>query len=76
MSFGLTSRPEPEVRLWAVEGFAAGIQPWWHYVNAYHEDRRMYDDPAATRDERLVTSGDETIRPRAKPVATVGVVDS
>ena len=50
VSFRLTSRPEPEVRLWAVEAFAGGIQPWWHYVNAYHEDRRMYDTPLALSD--------------------------
>ena len=23
-------------------GFAGGIQPWWHHVGAYHDDRRMY----------------------------------
>ena len=21
---------------------AGGIQPWWHTIGAYHEDRRMY----------------------------------
>jgi hypothetical protein len=40
--FRLASKPEPEARLWVLEGFAAGIQPWWHHVGAYHEDRRMY----------------------------------
>ena len=34
--------PEPEVRMWSVEGFAGGIQPWWHHIGAYHEDRRQY----------------------------------
>ena len=46
-TFRLSARPEPEVRLWAMEGIAGGIQPWWHYVNAYHEDRRMYPTPVA-----------------------------
>jgi len=40
--FRLASKPEPEARLWVLEGFAGGIQPWWHHVGAYHEDRRMY----------------------------------
>jgi hypothetical protein len=28
-----------------IDGIAGGIQPWWHYVGAYHEDRRMYLTP-------------------------------
>jgi hypothetical protein len=28
--------------MWMVEGFAGGIQPWWHHIGAYHDDRRMY----------------------------------
>jgi hypothetical protein len=40
--FRLSSKPKPEARLWMVSGFAGGIQPWWHHVGAYHEDRRMY----------------------------------
>ena len=41
-SFRLASKPAPEARMWAVEGFAGGIQPWWHHIGAYHEDRRQY----------------------------------
>lgn len=41
-SFRATAKPEPEVRLWALEGFSAGIQPWWHHIGAAHEDRRQY----------------------------------
>jgi hypothetical protein len=26
---------------------AGGIQPWWHHVGAYHEDRRMYHTAGA-----------------------------
>ncbi len=41
-SFRLSAKPAAEARLWMLEGFAGGIQPWWHHVGAYHEDRRAY----------------------------------
>lgn len=41
-SFRVASKPGPEARMWAVEGFAGTIQPWWHHIGAYHEDRRQY----------------------------------
>ena len=41
-TFRFTSKPQPEARLWMLEGIAGGLQPWWHHVGAYHEDRRMY----------------------------------
>ena len=66
-------RPEPEVRLWALEAFASGIQPWWHYVNAYHEDRRMYATPVAMADWY---AKHEAYLVRRQPVATVGIVYS
>jgi hypothetical protein len=40
--FRLSSKPAPEARMWMLAGFAGGIQPWWHHVGAYHEDRRMF----------------------------------
>ena len=43
VSFRLSSKPPEEARLWMLEGIAGGIQPWWHHVGAYHEDRRMYN---------------------------------
>jgi hypothetical protein len=46
-NFRLAAKPEPEVRLWAVEGFAGGIQPWWHMVGAQQEDRRIFATPEA-----------------------------
>jgi hypothetical protein len=46
-NFRLAAKPEPEVRLWAVEGFAGGIQPWWHMVGAQQSDRRIFDTPEA-----------------------------
>ena len=33
--------------MWMIAGIAGGIQPWWHYVGAYHEDRRMYTHAGA-----------------------------
>ena len=41
-TFRVASRPAPEARMWMVEGFAGTIQPWWHHIGAYHEDRRQY----------------------------------
>ncbi len=72
-TFRLSMRPEPEVRLWALEGFAAGIQPWWHYVNAYHEDRRMYDTPVAMADWH---AKHESYLVQREPIATVAIVYS
>jgi hypothetical protein len=73
VSFRLAARPEPELRLWAVEGFAGGIQPWWHYVNAYHEDRRMYATPLALA--AWYAEHQEFLHPR-QPIATVGILYS
>lgn len=41
-AFRVASKPAAEARMWMIAGFAGGIQPWWHHVGAYHEDRRMY----------------------------------
>jgi hypothetical protein len=41
-TFRLSTKPPAEARMWMLAGFAGGIQPWWHHVSAYHEDRRMY----------------------------------
>lgn len=70
-SFRVASKPEPEVRMWAVEGFAGGIQPWWHHIGAAHDDRRQYRTAEAlfawheAHQEYLVDR---------EPVASVGVV--
>jgi len=72
-TFRLSMRPEPEVRLWALEAFASGVQPWWHYINAYHEDRRMYATPVAMADWY---AKNEAYLVRRRPVATVGIVYS
>lgn len=70
-SFRLASKPEPEARLWMLEGFAGGIQPWWHHVGAEQEDRRMFltAEPVlrwhAENQQYLVNR---------RPIATVGLV--
>ena len=40
--YRVASKPAAEARMWMIAGIAGGIQPWWHYVGAYQEDRRMY----------------------------------
>ncbi len=70
-SFRVASKPEPEARMWMIEGFAGGIQPWWHHIAAYHEDRRMYNTA-----EPLMRwyKANETYLVNRKPVAAVGLV--
>jgi hypothetical protein len=70
-TFRLATKPAPEARMWMIAGFAGGIQPWWHHVGAYHEDRRAYHtaEPVLrwhkTNERYLVNR---------QPIATVGVV--
>ena len=70
-TFRMSAKPVAEARMWMIEGIAGGIQPWWHYVAASHEDRRFYETPGPvfkwhkTNEEYLINR---------KPVATVGVV--
>jgi len=72
-NYRLASKPAPEARLWALEGFAAGIQPWWHYINAYQEDRRMYETPVSMG--AWYQQNEEFLLHR-QPVATVGILYS
>jgi hypothetical protein len=69
--FRLASKPAAEARMWMIAGIAGGIQPWWHHVGAYHEDRRMYRTAEPVfqwhqRHERHLLN--------RRPVAAVGVV--
>jgi hypothetical protein len=71
VSFRLSSKPPLEARMWMLEGIAGGIQPWWHHVGAYHEDRRMYNTAQPVfqwhkNNERYLLN--------RTPVAKVGVV--
>jgi hypothetical protein len=70
-AFRVASKPAPEARLWAVEGFAGGIQPWWHHIGAYHDDRRQYR--TAEPLFRWHAANEQYLIDR-RPVATVGVV--
>ena len=70
-TFRLASKPVAEARMWMIEGMAGGIQPWWHFVGASHEDRRIYH--TAVPVFRWHKTNEEFLINR-KPVATVGVV--
>jgi hypothetical protein len=70
-AFRLASKPEPEARLWMLEGFAGGIQPWWHHVGAEQEDRRMFR--TAEPILRWHAENQQYLINR-RPVATVGLV--
>ncbi len=69
--FRLASKPEPEARMWMLNGIAGGIQPWWHMISAYHEDRRMYHSAEPVL--KWHKANEEFLINR-QPVATVGVV--
>ena len=71
MSFRVASKPPAEARMWMVEGIAGGIQPWWHHVGAYHEDRRMYHtaEPVFQWHKKY-----EQYLVNRQPIAAVGVV--
>ncbi len=71
VTFRKTSKPEPEARLWMLEGFAGTIQPWWHHVGASSEDRRQYR--TAEPINRWHEANQEYLVGR-EPVASVGVV--
>jgi len=70
-SYRFASSPEPEAHLWVAEGFAGGVQPWWHHIGSDQQDRRM-----------LATAGPlwrwhrdhEEFLLNRRPVATVGLV--
>jgi hypothetical protein len=70
-TFRKASKPAPEARLWMLEGFAGTIQPWWHHIGAYHEDRRQYSTVEPIN--RWHAAHQEYLVDR-QPVANVGVV--
>jgi hypothetical protein len=69
--FRLSSKPEPEARMWMIEGIAGGIQPWWHMLSAHHEDRRMHHNPEAVFNWHR--ENEEFLIGR-QPVASIGLV--
>ena len=70
-TFRKASKPEPEARMWMLEGFAGTIQPWWHHIGAYQEDRRQYQTVEPIN--RWHEANQEYLVNR-QPVASVGVV--
>jgi hypothetical protein len=70
-TFRRASKPESEARLWVLEGFAAGIQPWWHHVGASQEDRRQFRTIEPLN--RWHAENQQYLVDR-RPVASVGVV--
>jgi hypothetical protein len=70
-TFRLASKPVAEARMWMIEGIAGGIQPWWHYVGASHDDRRIYRTPGPIFNWHKVN---EEYLINRDPLATVGVV--
>lgn len=70
-NFRLAAKPVPEVRMWAVEGFAGGVQPWWHVVGAVQEDRRMLETAVPLWQWHREH---EAFLVKRRPVATVGLL--
>lgn len=71
VTFRLAAKPRSEARMWALSGFSVGIQPWWHHIGAYHEDRRQYQ----TAEEMFAWhAANERHLVDRHPAATVGVV--
>ena len=69
--YRVASKPAPEARMWMIAGLAGGIQPWWHHISAYHEDRRQYR--TAEPIMRWCEAHQDYLVNR-QPVANVGVV--
>jgi hypothetical protein len=57
--------------MWMIAGIAGGIQPWWHHVGAYHEDRRMY---RSAEPVMRWWKANERYLVNRTPVSSVGVV--
>jgi hypothetical protein len=69
--YRVAGKPAAEARMWMIAGIAGGIQPWWHHVGAYHEDRRMYRT-AETVTRWWKANGPYLVN--RTPVASIGVV--
>ena len=70
-TFRLAAKPADEARMWMIAGIAGGIQPWWHHIGAWHEDRRAYRtaEPVFRWHEEH-----EQYLINRQPVASIGVV--
>jgi hypothetical protein len=70
-SFRVAAKPAAEARMWMIEGIAGGIQPWWHHVGAYQEDRRQF---ATAEPIMRWHKAHEQYLVNRQPIAAVGVV--
>jgi hypothetical protein len=69
-NFRVAAKPAAEARMWMIEGFAGGIQPWWHHIGAYQEDRRMF---ATAEPVMRWHEENEKYLVNRRPLASVGV---
>jgi hypothetical protein len=69
--YRVASKPAAEARMWMIAGIAGGIQPWWHHVGAYQEDRRMFQSAEPVM--RWWKANERYLVDRT-PIANVGVV--
>ena len=69
--YRVASKPAAEARMWMIAGIAGGIQPWWHFVGAYHEDRRMY---SSAEPVMRWWKANERYLVERQPIANVGIV--
>ena len=70
-TFRLASKPSRKRGCGCSMASPAGLQPWWHHIGAYHEDRRMYR--TAEPVYRWHKDHEEFLVNR-RPIASVGVV--
>lgn len=70
-NFRFSAKPADEARMWMFEGFAGGIQPWWHHLGAAPEDRRAFNTVEPVN--RWHEANQQYLTNR-QPVATVGVI--
>jgi hypothetical protein len=70
-TFRLGSKPPAEARMWAYDGIAAGLSPWWHHIGADSDDRRQY---ATAEPVFTWHAGHERFLTRRTPVASVAVL--
>lgn len=70
-NYRLAAKPEPEARLWVLEGIAGGVQPWWHHVGAEQPDRRMLETAVPLWNWHRAN---EAYLVHRRPVATVGLL--
>src|SRR2546421_3101278 len=41
----VAAKPEPEARVWMIEGISGGLGPGWDMVGGFYDDRRLYPPP-------------------------------